>query len=198
MTNSLPAPSTSYWFPRTKLVPPGLTEDLYFRPELAASLRNAIRSRRVTLIAAPAGSGKTTLLAHLSKVEPQFSLAWITLDAEDNDPVAFLQLVILSLQEIFPGFGETILSLLGGRSHAGLNMRRVTAAIINELLDRNPTPFGLVLDDLHLLDDPVIFQCVDSLIEHLPPCMHLLIATATSRQSPLPGCGCAAIWRSST
>src|SRR5688572_32934582 len=88
---------------RTKLAPPRLDAACVRRTALLARI-DAGLSRRLTLIAAPAGFGKTTLLAewHMKlKIEneewknapdkhnSQFSVAWLSLDTGDNDPVRF-------------------------------------------------------------------------------------------------------------
>jgi len=53
-------------------------------------------SSRLTLISAPTGSGKTTLLAEwIASRKP--SVAWLSLDAGNNDPARFWAYVILAL-----------------------------------------------------------------------------------------------------
>ena len=37
-------------------------------------------------------------------------------------------------------------------------------------------PLALVLDDLHTIQEPLIFQALDYLLEHIPPHFHLVIA----------------------
>ena len=57
------------------------------RPRLLELLGNA-SDRRITLVSAPAGYGKTTLLAQwLQAGDAGLSIAWVSLDEQDNDPV---------------------------------------------------------------------------------------------------------------
>ena len=42
----------------------------------------------------------------------------------------------------------------------------------------------LVLDDYHVIDAPAIHQAMSLLLDHLPPRVHLVIATRT--EPPLP------------
>ena len=70
----------------TKLRPPGPRPDFLPRPRLAERLDEATR-RGLVLVCAPAGYGKTSLLASWARhcKEP---VAWLSLDASDNDPAA--------------------------------------------------------------------------------------------------------------
>jgi len=76
--------STKISIPR---VPPGIVE----RASLIERVRVGL-SCPLTLVSAPAGYGKTTLLAALiHQKEPTIlKVAWLSLDAGDNDRVQFL------------------------------------------------------------------------------------------------------------
>ena len=58
------------------------------RPRLEGWLDEGL-ARGPILVWAPAGFGKTSLLADWAGV-PQRSVAWLSLDAGDNDPAAWL------------------------------------------------------------------------------------------------------------
>ena len=65
----------------------------------------------LTLLSAPAGFGKTTLLSdYLTRSGTP--LAWLSLEAEDNDLVRFLTYVIAALQTLDQEIGRTSLALL--------------------------------------------------------------------------------------
>jgi LuxR family maltose regulon positive regulatory protein len=53
-------------------------------------LLQAVTTQPLTLVSAPAGSGKTTAVVALRQTHSDLSLAWVTLDADDNDPANFL------------------------------------------------------------------------------------------------------------
>src|SRR5947209_4731926 len=82
----------------TKLFIPPPTSTLVHRPRLVALLESGTR-RAATLVSAPAGWGKTTLLsawhAYLSHSGCPF--AWVSLDADDNDPARFWNYVLVAL-----------------------------------------------------------------------------------------------------
>ncbi|MBI3760447.1 MAG: hypothetical protein HY260_01105 [Chloroflexi bacterium] len=114
------------------------------------------------------------------------SPAWLSLDEADNDPVHFLTAVIAALQRLDPDCGAAALSLL--KTNPGADVRRVVAALINDLLSRlqgaptshQPLPpdlYVLILDDLHLITERAIYAALDYWLERLPPSMRLVIAT---------------------
>ena len=60
--------------------------------------------RKLTLISAPAGFGKTTLVsAWVAGCDRP--VAWLSLDAGDNDPTRFLTYLVAALQTIAPQIG---------------------------------------------------------------------------------------------
>ena len=71
----------------TKLNVPGLRPDLVPRPRLAQRLDEG-RGRGLVLACAPAGYGKTVLLAEWVR-RGRRPVAWLSLDAGDNDPARF-------------------------------------------------------------------------------------------------------------
>ncbi|HEU0202186.1 MAG TPA: hypothetical protein VFR86_17355 [Burkholderiaceae bacterium] len=74
----------------SKLVPPHLTLNLLARSQLSTLLQLGLAKRMVT-VAAPAGYGKSTALSQFVAWADKQGLvtAWLSLDAEDNDPLRF-------------------------------------------------------------------------------------------------------------
>ena len=56
-------------------------------------------------------------------------------------------------------------------------------ALLNEIVAL-PDNFILVLDDYHVIDSPPVDQTLTFLLEHLPPQMHLVIATREDPHLP--------------
>jgi LuxR family transcriptional regulator, maltose regulon positive regulatory protein len=183
----------------TKLYLPRTRPTLVPRPRLLARLNNGL-SGLLTLIAAPAGFGKTTLLSdwltpvtgnmrqgtaaesseHVSnRRSPGRSVAWLALDAEDNDLSTFLCYLVAALQTIAPAIGSVALALL--RSPQTPAAEVVLTALLNDVADTHDEatfpPSILVLDDYHVITAPPVQQAVGFLVEHLPPQLHLVIAT---------------------
>lgn len=167
----------------TKLYTPPPQAELVSRQRLTERL-NAGMNRRLILVSAPAGYGKTTLLsdwAHRSELGPR--VAWISLDKGDNDPVRFWAYFVAALGGLQPGFGENALALL--HSPQPPPIETVLAPLINEITTIS-VDFALVLDDYHIIESQPIHNGVTFILDHLPPQMHLVIATRTDPPLPLP------------
>src|SRR5439155_8916001 len=92
------------WPPSSICRPP--RPGLVRRPRLTARLSAGLRGP-LTLLVAPAGFGKTTLLADWRAAQQQgaWPLAWLALDAGDNDLARFLRYVIAALQTLRADLG---------------------------------------------------------------------------------------------
>src|SRR5215475_6136184 len=149
--------------------PPGFVA----RPQLAGRL-DAGLSGRLILVCAPAGSGKTALLAAWAS-GGQWPVAWLSLDEGDNDPARFWRHVAAALERSRPGISGRIGPLLGS---APQSFEGVVTALVNELADRPPAGRALlVLDDYHLIGAQQVHASVQFLLGHLPPGLHLVLAT---------------------
>jgi len=129
------------------------------------------------LISAPAGFGKTTLLVEWLKEreDGDQSVAWVSLDEGDNDPVRFLSYLVAALRRTLgEGFGEGVLAVL--RSPGQQRMEAVLGAFVNELVDL-PGEIAVVLDDYHVIDSESVHRIVTFMLEHLPPNVHLVISS---------------------
>jgi LuxR family transcriptional regulator, maltose regulon positive regulatory protein len=82
----------------SKLAAPPLRPGIVDRPVLLDGLVSASHAP-VVLVSAPAGYGKTTLLA-LWRERDQRPFAWLSLDAADNDPVAFVASLAAALDQV--------------------------------------------------------------------------------------------------
>lgn len=177
-------PVRSTWVVQTKLYPPFLRDDVCARPRLSEALRAGVTGYPLTILSAPAGAGKTTLLAGLPQACPGLPVAWLALDADDNDPGCFLSGVIAALRRLDPSCGANAETLAHGLENPGAAARRILGVLINEVLASMPDPFVLVLDDLHVVTTPAVMAALEYLIDHLPPQMRLVLATR--HDPPLP------------
>jgi LuxR family transcriptional regulator, maltose regulon positive regulatory protein len=164
----------------TKLYPPKLRRSLVARPRLSGRLGRAAESR-LTLISAPAGFGKTTVLAEWLAAPTGRSVAWLSLEESDSQPVSYWTYVITALQAVVPGVGASALLLLqSGQPPVETGL----TAVLNEL-GTVPDDVYLVLDDYHLVEGPDVQAGMTFLLEHLPPQVHLVISTREDPALPL-------------
>src|ERR687897_365583 len=167
----------------TKLRPSQWRPNLIARPRLTERLERE-PARKLTLISAPAGFAKTTLLVAWlrERSDGEWSVAWLSLDEGDNDPVRFLSYLVAALQAVEEGIGEGVLSAL--RSPEPPRVENITAALINELAAL-PEELTLILDDYHLIDSEPVHGLVSFLLERLPSNVHLVIASRIDPPLPL-------------
>src|SRR5438270_444150 len=167
----------------TKLYLPRLRPNVVFRPRLIERLNDGLHGK-LTLIAAPAGFGKTTLVSEwVEGIErPRARTAWLSLDEGDNDPARFLAYLVAALQTIAANIGEGVLGLL--QSSQPPPPEAILTALLNEITTL-PDHFVLVLDDYHVIDAKPVDIALTYLVEHLPPQLHLVIATRQDPQLPL-------------
>ncbi len=181
----------------TKLYIPPPRPKVVLRPRLIERLNEGLQCK-LTLISASAGFGKTTLVSEwIANLTPNPStltgtrpkgrgelkrVAWLSLDEGDNDPARFLTYLVAALQTIVANIGERVLDALQAPQPPA------TEAILTRLLNEIaaiPDDFILVLDDYHVVDSKPVDQALTFLLEHLPPQMHLVIATREDPQLPL-------------
>jgi ATP/maltotriose-dependent transcriptional regulator MalT len=186
---------------QTKLYIPPIRPELVSRPRLIERLNEGLRpsqrfGRKLTLISAPAGFGKTTLvsewvqaigraappIAALGGATPSIAIAWLSLDEGDNDPTHFLSYLIAALRTIEANIGKGVLSAL--QSPQPPPTEAVLISLINEAA-ANPDSIILVLDDYYVIDSKPVDAALTFLLDHVPPQMHLVIATREDPNLPL-------------
>lgn len=172
----------------TKLYVPPPRLKVVLRPRLTERLNEGLAvGRKLTLIAAPAGFGKTTLLSEWIASCGR-RVAWLSLDAGDNDPVRFISYLVRALQTIRAGIGEDSWAAL--QAPQPPPVESVLTGLLNDIA-AVPGSLVLVLDDYHVVDaNPAgastsIDDALGFLLEHLPPHMHLVIATREDPRLPL-------------
>lgn len=174
----------------TKLFIPTPRPGLVPRPHLIARMNEGL-NRKLTLVSAAAGFGKTTLVSEWIATS-KLPTAWLSLDEGDRDVVRFLCYFVAALQtlavpdslneRIAPDIGQNVLRAL--QSPQPPSNQSVLTALLNEIagIDQD---FMLVLDDYHVIDGQAIDEVMTFLLDHLPPQMHLVIATRENPALPV-------------
>ena len=158
----------------TKLHMPASRPGQVLRPRLAARLDEGL-ARGLILAAAPAGYGKTVMLTDWAG-RGEHPVAWLSLDAGDNDPARFWRHAVAALDRARPGTGERMAPLLG--PPAPTSFQGLVTALINDLASDEAL---LVLDDYHLISSQQVHQSLAFLVEHRPAGMCVVL---TSRSDP--------------
>jgi LuxR family maltose regulon positive regulatory protein len=135
-------------------------------------------------VSAPAGFGKTTLLAEWLAAAPaeERSTAWLSLDQRDNLASSFWSYLIAALQTAEPHIGTNATLLL--ESPRPPVIEALLTVLLNEL-NVMSTDVILVLDDYHVIAARDIHDGMVFLLDHLPPRLHLVIASRADPALPL-------------
>jgi len=183
--NLMPAPILA-----TKLFVPPLRSDLISRPHLVAQLNKGLGvGRKLTLISASAGFGKTTLLVEwistnaASANSIHFRAAWLSLDEADSDPSRFLGYLIAALQTIYPELGQSALAVLQAPQLPPVE--DLLTSLLNEIANLSEKLL-LVIDDYHVIHSREVDDILGFLLDHLPPQLHLVIASREDPNLPFP------------
>ncbi len=169
---------------RTKILVPPARGQLVSRPRLF-DLLDKQPDRKMTLVSAPAGFGKTALLgAWARRIQHlQHHVAWLSLDHSDNDPARFFAYFAAAVGQMDETAGRE-LGQLPTPSGASQAIESWVAALANAI-EALPYRCTLILDDYHVIDEPIIHQVISALIAHQPVGLHIVISTRDDPPWPL-------------
>jgi len=162
--------SPSFGLIEAKFLAPRVRNGTVRRVRALRRLR-AARDRRVVQVLAPPGYGKTSLVAQWAGGDPR-SVAWLTADDRDNDPVAFLAYLAAAIDRVAPldpvVFTEIRSGAVSGRSAVG----RLLAAI-----SRRAEPLIIVIDDAQRVTDRTCLDALAEFVTYLPEASAVVIAS---------------------
>ncbi|MGH8174808.1 MAG: LuxR C-terminal-related transcriptional regulator [Steroidobacter sp.] len=168
----------------TKFRAPRLRRDVVSRPALFERFLASVEHNPVTLVCAPGGSGKTTLLTQLcAGAVRDFSVLWVSIDADDDDANRFFAALIHSVQPLNLSWEVDPRALVASVAASKAHARAALAALVNALCTTSARRIVLVLDDLHRIEKPESFELLDSLIERLPD--HVAVVLGSRVEPPL-------------
>lgn len=152
------------------------------RPRLAGVLDGVV-DVALTLVCAPAGYGKTTLLADWSRRQ-ELPVAWLSVDAHDNDPTRFWRHASGALEHVRPGVADAVASLLND-SPAGPAIFEGVVAEIADALVTGRRDVVWVVDDYHAIEADSVHASLRLLLDHPPPDLRVILASRTDPPLPL-------------
>ena len=134
----------------------------------------------VALIVAPAGYGKTTVLSEWAARDGR-PFAWVTVDAQDNDPRTLLSAIALALDAVEPLGWEVFEALASRRA----NGTKVALQRLARSLSRRELPTVLVLDDLQVVRTPESRKVVMAISQACGRGLQLALASRSDVVLPL-------------
>lgn len=161
----------------TKIAIPRRRSDTLRRARLVDAIHHMI-DRPLYLIVAPAGYGKTTLLVDFAS-DGDIPVCWYSLTPSDAEPAVFLEYLVATIQARYPRFGAETRRAMA-QTDFRADAMAVVAALVNEVQERIPDYFAVILDDYHEVNDSgPVNQLVDALLKHAPENLKLIIASRT-------------------
>jgi LuxR family transcriptional regulator, maltose regulon positive regulatory protein len=177
-------------FARTKIQRPQPRPGaLIPRPALTQRLTETLATHPLVLLQAAAGFGKTSALVQALDALPQgCAVAWVACD-EGDTPLQLFACLVAALEpydlpwRIAP---DSLIEMAAANGNdtpesRAKSHRRLAAELINAL-DASEAPHGvIVVDDLHRVTHPAVFEFIDVLMERFTPRWCMAIA---SRETP--------------
>lgn len=161
----------------TKLRVPRTRSSTIERAELLGRLSS---HRGPVLVVAPPGFGKSTLLGQWWG-SARLPLAWVSLDAADNDPMLFWNYVVAALQAVEPGVPLTPpAGILGEQDFVDA----VVPRLLNELASLE-TDVALVLDDYHVITSSACHRSVELFLTREPANVHIVVSSRVDPPFPV-------------
>lgn len=160
---------------QTKMLPPLHGNRLICREHLLRKLDDAL-GHMLTVVVAPAGFGKTTLLADwYARLSASGKyVAWLSLDAEDDDLYQFGSYLLTALQKSCDGLGAQSIELI--RNDPIVPPKTVLSVLVNEIAEA-ARDVVIILDDAHLLKSKEVNDTIHRLLTYGPPNLHLVLAS---------------------
>jgi LuxR family maltose regulon positive regulatory protein len=131
------------------------------------------------VVSAAAGYGKTTLLSQWA-ASTAYPVAWVSLDADDADPLTLLRDLVAAIRQVDPALAQRTSLLL---DRPALPVLTLVRSFLNDLTEVT-SPLLIVLDDLHLIDSPEIQEAIAYLVMHLPKQVHLVLSSRRDPELP--------------
>lgn len=185
MTSSVGVGLAPFELLEAKLRPPHVSEWSVRRTRPLERL-DGVGGPPIVIACAAAGYGKTTTLAQWAASRAP-DVAWVSVDAHDDDPVVFLSYVAAALDRIAPidpGVFEALAS-------PGMSIGTKVVPRLSAALAAADEPTVLVLDDVHAIANPQCIEAIVALAAHLPSGSKLVLSTRDRSAFPL------ARWRAS-
>lgn len=137
---------------------------------------------KLTVVCAPAGFGKTTLVSGIARKFDPPPAVWVSLEQSDSDLMRFIHLIVEAIRLSVARFGAATSSLLDATQPPPAEV--LLPALLNDFASLT-LALVLVLDDYHSVESRASDEALAFLLEHQPPCLHLIVTTRNYPALPL-------------
>src|ERR1044072_8998371 len=163
----------------TKLRPPRLGDESIPRTRLVERLDD-LDGPPIVVACAAAGYGKTTALAQWVASRPQPDVAWVSVDAHDDDPVVLLTYVAVALDRIAP----VDAGVFEGLASPGTSIETKVVPRLGAALAETEA-VALVLDDVHAIEHQQSVDAIVALGPYVTQGSRLILSTRDHSMFPL-------------
>jgi LuxR family transcriptional regulator, maltose regulon positive regulatory protein len=164
----------------SKLQPPQVADGSVSRTALLQLLDGPTGQPIVVVHAGP-GYGKTTLLAQWAGPSRRRRCAWVSAHQEDNDPVVLLSYIAAALD----GVVELESDVFEALASPGASVEDKILPRLGHAMTQIETPFVLVIDDAHVIQNPQCIEAIVALAGHLRNDSRLALSTRDHSLLPL-------------
>jgi LuxR family transcriptional regulator, maltose regulon positive regulatory protein len=149
------------------------------RPRITKLIAEGTRWCQLTVVTGPAGAGKTMALAMWAAAEPG-TVAWISVDDFDNRPGVFWAHVVAALRQAGVAAPQMLPTAAQERPGDHVFLLRLASALAAQ-----DTRVTLVVDDLHVLTEPLVLNGLDFLLRNVGYSLRLVLSSRTDPPLPL-------------
>jgi LuxR family maltose regulon positive regulatory protein len=162
----------------SKVTIPALPGWAVARPRVDKLIADGARGP-LTTVTGPPGAGKTMATALWAASASPGTVVWISLDRYDNRPKVFWSYVLAALRRA----AIAVPRVLSPPARAAVDhtfLLRLASALAAQ-----DAPVTIVLDDLHLVTEPAIFDGLAYVLRNATPGLHLVMSTRMDPFLPL-------------
>lgn len=177
-------------FPKTKIIVPDAPFVFVEREEINAHLAKCTSYSLITLVA-PAGYGKSATALHVLQSQSggqdwPGAQGWLSLWAEDNNPVGFWRCLALAFCELDQEIMQPAYKLAMTVTQNSVTdlVHRLLADL--EKLATKHSHIRLVIDDFHYIEDERVIAGFNQFIDALPNKIQLILTSRTQPALDLP------------
>jgi serine/threonine-protein kinase PknK len=169
--------------PATRFRPPTAGRALVPRNRLIERMRHG-GSRKLTVIHGPTGFGKSTLASQWCDLltAEGVTVAWLTVDNDDNNLVWFLAHLIEAIRAVKPTLATELSDVLEERGDE--SERYVLTSLINEI-HVSADPMTLVIDDWHVVTERPPIEALRYLLDNLSTALKVVVTSRSQSGLPL-------------
>jgi LuxR family maltose regulon positive regulatory protein len=111
-------------------------------------------------------------------------VAWLSLEAEDDNLPRFISYLCSALQKVDPAIGKSASQILEGFGINSVQTDVILSSLIQDLA-KYTKPILLALEDYHVIESTHVHAFVENLIEHARPHLHIILITRNDPLLPL-------------